>query len=416
MSNFARCTSSCSRTWLDPDLSTLPSDPEIGYTTSMNAAPQRLLCLVALFLCAGCGAALMAGVPRNPPDSALSIRETASYRCIHGTPGANSPFREPLPGPVTDPELLPHLARFDPRVRRTAVAAGLEPLLARTMAERDSATDPHHNDLLALRQELAQRIGSLETQLMAMEFECDCVRSLLMSTLNDYEEGETDRQLAYTIASLVVGTVTSIVAASWDLANSGAVEPFAEDAPLYISIGGAVVTTALGVAVLIRQRRPVVYTHAHNILGPIVAGADPDFLYPTFLFNLLTLPPVGGGPTPRDELVESWTERLDDAIPADDRRTVESIVYGVGGIYDPNLLALHQEFLQSLGAALDSFARDIDLLSRAIGIALAVDFDAAPANVHAHSAADGARREDSAQYGDQRAEPSRTPPVDAHSH
>ena len=77
-------------------------------------------------------------------------------------------------------------------------------------------------------------------------------------------------------------------------------------------------------------------------------------------------------------------------------------------------IAMNQ--LGEFEAALDSFARDIDLLSRAIGIALAVDFDAAPANVRAHSAADGARREDSAQHGDQRAEPSRTPPVDAHSH
>lgn len=342
----------------------------------MYAAMQRLVGVVALFLCSACGATLTAGVPSTPPSSALAIRESASDRCIHGTPGANSPFREPLPGPVTDPELLRHLERFDARVRRTAVAAGLEPLLARTMLERDTVTDPHDHDLLALRQELAQRIGSLETQLTAMEFECDCVRGLLTSTLSDYEEGETDRQLAYTIASLVVGTVTSIVAASWDLANSGADEPFGEDAPLYISIGGAAVTTALGVAVLIRQRRPVVYTHEHNILGPIVAGEDPDFLYPTFLFRLLTLPPVGGGPTPRDELVAAWTERLDDAVAADERATVESILYGDGGVYDPNLLALHQDLLQSLGAALDSLARDIDLLARASAMALAVDFDA----------------------------------------
>ena len=343
-------------------------------TTKLDACGRALVALLAI-ACTGCGVTLSAAAPSVLPSGALTVRTLASRRCMHGATGADSPYREPLPGPVTDPELARHLASFDPFVRRTAVAAGLESLLARTMRARDAAADPHDHVYLAMRQELVQRIGSLQTQLTAMEFECDCVRALLYAVLSDYEEGETDRQLAYTIASLVAGTAASIVAASWDLANAHADEPFGEDVPLVISIGGAVVGTALGAAVLVRQPREIVYAHEHNILTPIVAGADPDFLYPTFVFSLLTMPVIRGGPTPRDELVAAWREAVEDTVAEDERALAESIVYGAGGMYHPRLLSLHQDLLQLLGGALDSLARDIDLLDRAVAIALEVDFD-----------------------------------------
>ncbi|UJR81883.1 hypothetical protein [Sandaracinus amylolyticus] len=328
-----------------------------------------------LLLVTGCGASLRAGVPDELPGDALRVAETASDRCMHGAPGPESPFREPLPGAVTDPELAQHLARFPADVRRTAVAAGIEPLLARVMRERDRVGDPHAPVLISMRLELAERISSLQTQLTAMEFECDCIRGLLQTELQEYEEGETDRQLAYTVSSLVVGASASVVAGVWDLANAHASTPFAEDAPLIISIGGAAITTALGAAALVRERRSIIYVHEHNILEPIVDGEDPELLYPRFVLRMLTMPAADGGPSPRDELIAEWTEVIDEAELGDQRALAETILFRDGGVYDPRLLALHESLLQSLGAKLDSLARDIDLLARAVAIALESSFD-----------------------------------------
>ena len=317
---------------------------------------------------------LRTGRPDPIPDPGMVVSESSSDRCMHGIPGPDSPYREPLPGPEEDPALEAYLAPLDPTVRRTAVAAGLEPLLARVLRARATGMDRHDPALLSMRLELAQRIASLETQLTAIEFECDCVRNLLYVVLGDYEESETDRQIAYTIVSLAVGAVASIGAAAWDLANSATATPVAEEGPLVLSIGGAVAGAGLGAAVLVRQPREVTYVHEHNLLEPILDAEDPELLYPTFVFRMLTLPAVGGGASPRDQLVTAWTEELADAVPPDRRELAEALLYRDGGVYDPALLDLHQSMLQELGAALDALARDIDLLARAVAIVLEEDF------------------------------------------
>jgi hypothetical protein len=122
--------------------------------------------------------------------------------------------------------------------------------------------------------------------------------------LQEDEEVETDRQPAYTIASLVVGAGTAVVARVRDLANADASTPVAEDAPAVISIAGAVATTALGVPVLVREPREIVALHERNILAPVVTGDEPELLYPRFVFAMLTLPAPDGGPSPRETLVE----------------------------------------------------------------------------------------------------------------
>lgn len=307
----------------------------------------------------------------------MVVSERAAARCMHGQPGPESPYREALPGPVTDAALRAHLAPLDPTVLRTAQAAGLEPLLAEVLRARVSGVDPHDPALLSMRLELAQRIATLEVQLTATEFECDCVRNLLYVVLSDYEESETDRQLSWTVASLAVGAAASIVGASWDLANTTATTPVAEDAPLWISIGGAVAGAGLGAIVLARLPREVTYVHEHNLLRPLLRGDDPELLYPTFVFRMLTLPRAGGR-SPRDELLEGFEERIADEVPPERRELARALLFGEGGVYDPSLLALHQELLQELGAALDALARDIDLLARAVAIALEMDFDPTP--------------------------------------
>jgi hypothetical protein len=165
----------------------------------------------------------------------------------------------------------------------------------------------------------------------------------------------------------------------WDLANSQVANPSVPEGPLLVGIAGAIATTSIGTAVVVPVPQPIVYEHAHNVLRPVLRGTDDELVYPTFVFRLLTLPLAEGGPTPRDELLETWRTMIADEIPTDRRALAEEIVYGDGGLYDPGLMRLHQSLLEELGATLDGLARDVDVLAGAIATVLS---GATPTHAH----------------------------------
>jgi len=259
-------------------------------------------------------------------------------------------------------------------VRRTAVAAGIEPLLARVVradARRRAGEAESSEELFALRDELAARMSARQMQLLATEFDVDCVRGLIQDVTGDYEVAETDRQLALTIASLAAGTIASIGAASWDVANNHAESPAVPDGPLVVGVVGGLVTTGLGAAVLVPRPRAILFLHEKNLLTSIREGTDPQRAFSPSIFRLLTIPMSDGSPTPRDELVSSWDRELERLGRADGELAVE-LVFGAGGVYDIELLDAHQRMLQELGASLDALARNLDLLGRAVAELLRV--------------------------------------------
>lgn len=298
-----------------------------------------------------------------------TIEEAAIERCVRAVPGQGSPYREALPGPVTDPVLLPYLERLPADVRRTAVAAGIEPLLARVLRQRERGRSL---ELIGLRQELDARVASLGPQLLAMEFEAECNIALLQRTLGQYDDDESERQLVLAITSLVASAGFGLAAAVWDVANEHTDMPAVPDGPLATAIVGVVPTTVLAAAALSPAPREVSISHEHNLLGPIARGDDPDLLYPTFVFRLLTAPMAGGASTPRDELLGRWNELIADAAPSGERVRVRALLFGEGGIYDRELTELRQHLYEELEATLDSLARHIDLLSRTLVTALSI--------------------------------------------
>lgn len=344
---------------------------------------MRRCALGASLLLAGCGVLLHgARGPDVPTEAALQtradrrlvVRSHQSERCLHGASGREGAFREPLPGPLTDQTLLPFVASLDPGVRRTAAAAGIEPLLARLLARRRDDGATPSPEQLSMRAELAERVATLEVQLNAMEFEVDCVRGLVFEVLAAYDEIETDRQLELTVWTLGVGAATGVAATLWDVANAHTTEPAWEDGPVAVSVAGAAATTALGAITLVREPRASLYLHEHNVLTPIVTGDDPDMIYPVFVFRLLTLPAVDAGPTPREALAALFDDLLHDGASEDELDVAREVLYGAGGIYDEDLLRAHQEHLRELGATLDSFAREIDTLTETLASTLEMDF------------------------------------------
>jgi hypothetical protein len=98
-------------------------------------------------------------------------------------------------------------------------------------------------------------------------------------------------------------------------------------------------------------------------------GEDPERIYPSFVFRLLTLPTVSGAPTPREASRARWDGWIDEAEA--DRSLLEALLFGPGGTYDVRTAALRQALLEDLESTLDALARHVDLLERALAQALA---------------------------------------------
>jgi hypothetical protein len=323
----------------------------------------RLLALSVVVL-AGCGPTVVAGRPTTTPRGALVLSEARAARCPRSPGGAGRTFRADLPGPVTDPELVGYLDALPAQARRTAVAAGLEPIVAEILRERVRSGGAPTLELLALRQELDEGFASLQPQLLAMEFEAECVIALMSETLEEHDDRVGAYTTALTVASLVVGAVSGLGAGIWDLTGTES------SGPTVVGIAGAAATTALGAAALAPSRRRIVFVHEHNLLAPIVRGEDPGHLYPTFVFRILDSPREPGAPSPRQELLAAWQALIDDAVDEDERARAEAILWGDGGVYDADLLLLRRRLFEELEATFDSFARDIDFLTQALALVL----------------------------------------------
>lgn len=336
---------------------------------AVYSAVRALPFLVCLGV-TGCGVTLRADVPALRAGDPLSVPESAGERCIRAVPGPESPYREDLAGPETDPELLGYLEALPPDARRTAVAAGIEPLVARVLREHARSGGAPTLELLSLRQELDERLAALSPQMLALEFECECAIALLTQVIDAHDELESERQLHLTIASLVAGAGTGIAAGVWDLANAHTDAPAVPDGPIVTGLAGAALTTGLGVAVLVPQPREISLEHEHNVLLPVARGEDPERLYPTFVFRMLTMPTASREPTPRGALLARWDRLFDDASDAD-RVLVRRLLFGGGGVYDARTVALRKVLLEDLESTLDSLARHVDLLNQSLARALA---------------------------------------------
>lgn len=328
------------------------------------------LVMVASVLFGGCGVTLHAGRPTTMPSAQFVVSEGRAARCVRSASGPGAAYREPVPGALEDADLLPYLSSFTADARRTAVAAGVEPLLARTIREHTRAHGRPTLDLLEMRQELSDRLSSLPGQLLASASECECIINAIDEVLAADERAEHDRELYLTVATLIAGPGFGVASGIWEITNQHTMSPAVPEGPFALAVLGAVVELALGTAILISVPNEIVSMHEHNLLAPVWTGNDETLLYPTFVFRLLTLPVHGGAATPRDELLVGWRAHWEGAVDDSERATAETIMYGAGGTYDPDLLSVRRALYEDLRAKLWSFGQRVDELNEAIADAM----------------------------------------------
>jgi hypothetical protein len=307
---------------------------------------MRALLLLALTSCAS---AVSTTIPPDPPRSAVVIDPNETKHCLRLAVGRARTDEEWQPGPI---EPAPQsLADVSPQIRRSAQAAGLEPLLAELLRSSEAhATDEERHRLRAI-----MRLSTLEIQLSALLFEADCVGDQMEAVLVDLDQRYRRQEIGITIASVLVGAAAGIGAGAWDLAGG-------QTGPVVFGISGGVASAALAIAAFAPRRDRVVFVHERNLLAPILAGEDPDHLYPSFVFYLLTHAREKGEPTPRDEILEAWRSILAAELEGERRTTAEAVLYGRGGVYDGDLVHVREQMFDVLESHLNAIERDLELL------------------------------------------------------
>jgi hypothetical protein len=321
----------------------------------------RLLGWAALVVLGGCAVNFGPSGTTPVPRHAIEAPRGQASRCTRLSTGAEGPYRVPLAGAEEDPELAALLEPLPSDLRRTMLAAGLEPVVARLLRDQRQGEGAAPDfESLARRQAVSMHLGSLKVQVDALGFEVDCTGDLVEAVRASIERDDSRREIRQTVASLVVGAAATIAAGIWDLSQEDSRGAVALD------IAGATVAAGLGVAAFIPKPRAIHLEHRRNLLAPIVRGEDPDHVYPTFVFRLFTLP-TPNGKTRRDALVERFDQILRDAVDEADLPRAEALLYGDGGTYDVALLEAREKMFDELEIAVGASSRNLEVLQRFLG-------------------------------------------------
>ncbi|MGC4087213.1 MAG: hypothetical protein QM756_04775 [Polyangiaceae bacterium] len=313
----------------------------------------------------GCVSAC-ASVPHSehadePSNHAPEVVDELAFHCARKVMGRDSPYRMPLAGKEANPELARYLSMIPPGARRTAFAAGLEPLLSR-LFQANSGESGSRAAAFGMQDELTLRLVAFDAQVSSAAIEAGCTADMIRKVSADVAHRQQDRQLALTVTSLVLGAVSSTAAGAWTLADEES-----GTAPIVLGVAGGVVSTSFAFGALTDTPRAITYRHARNRLTPLWRGADPDHLYPSFVFRMLTLPTEGGEPPPRERMIQSWFEAAKGVLTPWQMR---ALFEGDGGEYDDRLLSLRAAMFEDLESEVQGVARDLELLDRALVRAL----------------------------------------------
>jgi hypothetical protein len=304
--------------------------------------------------------ALVAGCAHGretAPSKSTVFSNERSAMCARTSMDAASPYRMWLAEPVTAPEDTAYLADFPAEARRTAGAAGIEPLLVALMRERDRGGAEPTTRVLSIELALWTQLAALARQLEAVSYEVGCSADQIKEVLDDFKHRDQRRQFKLAMGSVIVAAVAASAGGAITLAR-----PDDTRTPAIVSIGGGLATAVLGTLAVLSGDSKIVLSHDPNLLTPLWSGTDPDHLFPTFVFRMLTFPDDGPHGSPRARLLEDWKDDLEDS--GVDPATAERLLTGHGGTYTPELAEARVQHLERLGSTLESFARDLELLTR----------------------------------------------------
>ncbi len=293
----------------------------------------------------------------TPGDQHALVADERDSDCERPDMGSDGPYRIPLAGPVDDPESKAYLEGTPSEARRTARAAGLEPLLVAMIREETRGAAELTPALIAVREDLTMQLVLMDSQVASAVFEVHCTKTRIDEVLEELDRREQSRRSTLAAASVILGALAGIAAGALNLGDPDSTPS------TIVGIGGATLTAGVGALALHRPDVAVRLDHQHNLLAPIWRADDPGHLYSTFLFRMLTLPDGSADGSPRATMVREWVKKIAEAnLPSPE--IAERVLYGEGGRYSRALVQVRQQNFAKLEKSLLSIARDLELLER----------------------------------------------------
>jgi len=315
---------------------------------------RALLAISLLSALVGCAQVVSTSRPTARSRTVVVVEPRETEHCLRAAVG-HKRADEDWPAEPAPAELAESLTPVPDEVRRVARAAGLEPLLAQLLSTRDAEGGvPFTPAIATKRMQAIARLSSVEIELTAVLFEADCIGDQMEAVMRELERRQHRQEIGIAISSVVVGAVAGIGAGIIDLSGH-------TPAAIGFGIAGGATSAALGLGAFAKRRDRVVFDHERNLLAPIMTGADPDHLFPTFVFYMITHGRPGERP-PREEMIASWRTLIADHVPAERRATAEAVLFGPGGTYDARLVHVREQMFDVMESHLSAIEGDLELL------------------------------------------------------
>jgi hypothetical protein len=201
---------------------------------------------------------------------------------------------------------------------------------------------------LSLKQKIDQRILVAQTESAAVVAELDCEeeRANLAGIYLDNLNSKLNHRL--TIASVVVGALTTAATALLSPHNTQAA----------VGISGGLVSAALALSTINPKGRKIEFYHERNLLRPVWDQTSVNAGYPLFVWKMLHTRQFSnsGSVTLAESIRSRWLQFELDGKADKDK---EGLLFGSGGYYHSDELHTRAAMLSQLQSTIRSINQDL---------------------------------------------------------
>ncbi len=240
--------------------------------------------------------------------------------------------------------------RFSPHDLLIANATGVLPLLHKLVNTDDNGKADQRLERIELHQKITNRLllASTEIASLAAELDCEGERADRLATYLDQKDTRRVRRL--TLASVVVGAITTVATALMQ----------SDQASKITGIAGGLVSGGLGGVAAFSSNRSVRFTHQRNLLADIWYQSRQSTLYSPFVWYVLTEKSFSnsGQNSISFNTRQRWqTSVLDNLSPEQER-----LYFGEGGAYQADDLHTRSNMLNQVQSSVRSISQDLQSL------------------------------------------------------
>lgn len=240
--------------------------------------------------------------------------------------------------------------RFSQHDLLLAHAVGILPQLQKLINCAPNTTAQQRLSAIELRQKITSRLLLVSTEVSSLAAELDCEGERADQLATYLDQKDTGRIRRLTVASVVVGAVTTVITAFGGAGNSSKIT----------GIGGGLVSGGLAGLAAFSSNRTVRFTHKRNLLTDIWQQSRQSTLYSPFVWYVLNekLFSNSGQHSISYNTRQRWQGFVLTGLSAEK----EQLFFGAGGDYQADDLHTRSNMLNQVQASVRSISQDLQSL------------------------------------------------------